>query len=472
MWHNDDKYSPKVHYFGTHRHRRHEDKRGSEFKLTYCGAGIMQLSGWGQYPAIDACSIKPSSQAMLRAHLNTQQTASTIARGLGRSYGDSALAKHVIDTRYLDHLLAFNPTTGLLSCQAGISLAEILAVFVPQGWFLPVTPGTKFITLGGAIACDVHGKNHHLAGSFCHYVQSITLALTADRVLVCSREQHADLFFATCGGMGLTGIILQASFTLKAIRSAYVQQTLIKTANLHETLAQLEMHATSTYSVAWTDCLTRGKQLGRSLLLLGEHAEDNDFTLRPRKKITIPMSMPSSLLNYYTLALFNRLYYHYPRKTSQRVDYDRFFYPLDKLDAWYRFYGRRGFVQYQCVLPKPHASAALTDIFKRLHRDRYGSFLSVLKSLGASNDNLLSFPMPGYTLALDFKLTDGLLLWLAELDRIVLDHGGRLYLAKDSRMSESTFKQSYSRWQQFQQIRQRYGVSDSFASLQSTRLGL
>ena len=434
----------------------------------------MELSGWGKYPVVDSEVIQPLSRQDVVQSISGTPQKSLIARGLGRSYGDSSLAAQVVSTAYLDHLLKFDDATGVLTCAAGVSLADILAVFVPKGWFLSVTPGTKFVTVGGAIASDVHGKNHHLEGSFSDHVSALKIATVAHGVIECSREAHPELFRATCGGMGLTGIIVQASIQLRPIKSAYINQTTIRASNLEEALELFEAHQNATYSVAWIDCLSTGKTLGRSLLMLGEHAETGDLTTGKNGKLTIPVDMPGILLNRYTIQAFNFLYYHrvIKQRSERLVHYEPFFYPLDGIQQWNRMYGKNGFTQYQLALPKAAGLAGMTSILKRIAESKRGSFLAVLKAFGKGNHNYLSFPIEGYTLALDFKLNKGLFELLDELDKIVLDYGGRLYLTKDVRMSERMLKQGYPQWKAFMKVRKQYGADNVFHSLQSQRLGL
>ena len=434
----------------------------------------MELTGWGKYPVVDADVITPLTHTAIKSSLLGDRPFRGIARGLGRSYGDSSLARQVVSTAYLDHLLSFDDSTGRLTCAAGLSLAEIVRIFVPRGWFLPVTPGTKFVTLGGAIASDVHGKNHHCEGSFSDHVESFRLMLADGSTVNCSREDSPELFYATCGGMGLTGIIVDATFRLKPIRSAYIDAITIKVVNLKEALELFEAYDQTTYSVAWIDCLTTGSKLGRSLLMLGEHAEDGRLLPAKQGALTVPMDMPGFLLNRYSIQAFNTLYYHrlWKKRTERIVHYEPFFYPLDSIHHWNRIYGKGGFTQYQFVVPREAGLTGMTTILNRIAQSKRGSFLAVLKAFGKGNDNYLSFPMEGYTLTLDFKLDSGLFPLLDELDRIVLDLGGRLYLSKDVRMSEDTFKQSYPRWERFMEVRRRYGANKVFNSLQSERLGL
>ncbi|MDG6773951.1 FAD-binding oxidoreductase [Thiomicrorhabdus sp. ZW0627] len=434
----------------------------------------MKLSGWGQYPTAQAESRVVHSKRKVSELLAETQSAHLIPRGLGRSYGDSALAEQILNTQHLNHFMAFDPSTGEISCAAGVSFAELLEIFVPRGWFLPVTPGTKFVTVGGAIASDVHGKNHHLDGCFSQHVLSIKLALASGEIIDCSPSEHPELFHATCGGMGLTGVILQATFRLLPIESALIEERSYKTKNLAETLELFEEHEASTYSVAWIDCLSTGDKLGRSLLMLGEHATRGELEAHKNSKLNVPINMPNLLLNRYSIQAFNTLYYHKQTQThAQRsVHYEPYFYPLDGIHNWNRLYGKNGFTQYQFVLPKEAGLEGMTRILKEIAQSKRGSFLAVLKAFGAANENYLSFPTEGYTLALDFKIDAALFPFLEELDHIVLDYGGRLYLTKDARMSETTFKQSYPLWETFQEVRTRYGADQVFNSLQSQRLGL
>ncbi len=440
----------------------------------------MKLSGWGRYPVIDSECVFPNQPGLVKSIIHSSTHSNQIARGLGRSYGDSSLAEQTINLSKLNHFMAFDDVTGALTCSAGLSFAEILNVFVPKGWFLPVTPGTQFITVGGAIASDVHGKNHHIDGSFSEHVSKLTLCLASGDNIECSATENRELFLATCGGMGLTGIILQATFKLKPIETSSIKETTFKTRNLSETLDKFEEHDATTYSVAWIDCLATGDNLGRSLLMLGEHAPkaassaENSLTVATHSKLNMPLDLPGFTLNSFSVKAFNTLYYGKVRQLeSQRdVHYAPFFYPLDSIRNWNRMYGKKGFVQYQFVIPKSAGLVGLTEILTEIAHSKRGSFLAVLKVFGKGNDNYLSFPEEGYTLALDFKMDNTLLAFLDRLDHIVLNYGGKLYLTKDARMSEKMFKQSYPLWEQFQEVRHQYDAHKAFNSLQSTRLGL
>ncbi|MGB4247651.1 MAG: FAD-binding oxidoreductase [Pseudohongiellaceae bacterium] len=435
------------------------------------------LHSWGRFPVTDAIVHVPRNAQDIRQLLQPTAAEATrfsgIARGLGRSYGDSALASHVVQTRQFDHFLDFDADTGTLTCAAGVSLDTILHHFTPRGWFLPVVPGTRFVSVGGAIASDVHGKNHHLDGTFGQHVQSLRLLLANGEIIHCSSTENSALFHATCGGMGLTGIILDASIVLRRIPGSAVMQRTLRTRNLREVIELFDANVSTTYSVAWLDCLASGSALGRSLLFLGEHAKDGLYQAPRSGGISVPFSSPAFLLNRYSMGAFNALYYKKPinSEREQRIEAGNYFFPLDSIAHWNRLYGKRGFLQYQFVVPDESAHEAITRVLSTSSATGKGSFLSVLKKFGPGNDNLLSFPMQGYTLAMDFKWERTLLPMLDELDRIVLDHGGRLYLAKDARMSAEVFRQGYPRWEEFAQLRAQTGADQVFNSLQSRRLG-
>ena len=433
----------------------------------------MRVYGWGRYPIIENAKIfLPQTRSACASLINNNQP--TIARGLGRSYGDSANNTVIIESNYFNHFIDFDATTGVLICESGVSIREILALVVPRGWFMPVTPGTSFVTIGGAIASDVHGKNHHTSGSFSKYVLSIDLMLGAGEVVEVSSLHLPDLFRATCGGMGLTGVILSAKLQLKPIQSSFMRQTTIQAKCLEEVCELFEENVASPYSVAWIDCLSKGKVLGRSLLMLGEHEKDGGLEFGYSKALNIQADLPTGLLNYHSIKAFNALYYHKVLFNKQAVilPLNSFFYPLDKLLNWNRLYGKEGFVQYQFVLPRDVGVNGLRKILTEIVASGKGSFLAVLKIFGPANENYLSFPIEGYALALDFKLSPEVISLINRLDVLVSDMGGRIYLAKDALMSEAFFKNSYPQWEQFEIVRNKYGAIGKFASQQSQRLGL
>ena len=431
-----------------------------------------EIFSWGRFPRVIAEEVSPRTFSEVQNYVS--HSTGVTPRGLGRSYGDSALGKHVVNTRNLDHFISFDDETGLLTCQAGVSLDEILKVFVPQGWFLPVTPGTKFITVGGAIASDVHGKNHHVEGTFADHVRSLKIMVGDGQILEASPKINRDLFIASCGGMGLTGLIVEATFNLKKIASSNIVETTYKCSNLDEVIARFEETKDATYSVAWIDCLATGNKLGRSLLMVGEHAEIGPLEAHPDRAIPVPFDFPAFLMNKFTMSVFNWLYYNKAlrKKHTRTIPYQPFFYPLDVARDWNRLYGKPGFIQYQFVLPFSSGVEGLREVLNLIAESGKGSMLAVLKIFGEENDNVLSFPTAGFTLALDFKVEESIFPLLEQLDAAVLKHDGRLYLTKDSRMSVKTFKQSYPRWEEFENTRVQYGVNGLYTSRQAQRLGL
>lgn len=435
----------------------------------------MLLTGWGRYPSVTSQVTAPGNVDALTHELSAYpSTTRLIPRGAGRSYGDSALAEQVISSRFLDNFIALDAENRSISCGAGISLADILRLCVPQGLFPPVLPGTKYVSVGGAIAADIHGKNHHIDGTFCDHVESITLALASGELAHCSRTENSELFHATCGGMGLTGVIVGARLILEKVPGISIKTESIAAANLQESLTLLKEYNDKKYVVAWVDCLARGTALGRGIIHCGEHGDAGKLRHRESSGIGVPFTTPGFLLNRTTMATFNTLYFNRHSRTTgaRQQHYDKFFFPLDSIRNWNRLYGSKGFLQYQFVLPDESAESGLTEILGAVSDAGKGSFLAVLKRFGAANQNLLSFPRAGLTLTLDFKYEPTLLPLLDELDAMVLAHSGRIYLAKDARMSEAVFKQSYPNWEAFKAIKDRVDPDGLFASMQSNRLGL
>ena len=442
----------------------------------------MLTSGWGRYPRVDAQWRTFDSEKEIQRILDSlPPRRSSIARGMGRSYGDSSLAETVLSTRRLNRFISFDDATGDLVCESGVSLAEILEVFVPRGWFLPVTPGTKFVTVGGAIASDVHGKNHHREGSFSNHVIWLDVLLAEGSVVRCSRAQNMELFLATCAGYGLTGIVLRAALRLKKIETAYIRQKIVKAKDLEDALSAFDEYSSWTYSVAWIDCLSRGAKLGRSVLMAGEHAtreemkgKQDPLKLKPGMKLTVPVDFPSFALSSVTVRAFNFAYYAKATNSENEVliSYEPYFYPLDGIYNWNRIYGKRGFVQYQFVIPKEAGREGLKKILEKIAATERGSFLAVLKLFGKEDGPYLSFAKEGYTLALDFAVTSELLKELEELDAMVKDFGGRIYPTKDARMSPAMMEYGYQHLDKFRIVREKVDPRRRFSSLQSRRLEL
>lgn len=441
---------------------------------------MARLSGWGRFPVAECNVIRPRSESELLAAL---AQAPVIARGMGRAYGDSALnTRATVSMTGFRHMLSFDAASGVLVAEAGVTLGDVIHIFLPRGFFPSVTPGTKFVTLGGAIAADVHGKNHHTHGSFGAFVEWIDVVCRDGEIRRCSRAENADLFAWTVGGMGLTGVILRAAIRLQRVASGWIRQRSIPAPNLAAAMQAFEDNAQATYSVAWIDCLAKGADLGRSIVLLGEHAGAGDldakkraapFSTPARRKLTTPFDAPAWALNQWSVRAFNALYWMKGSRASREtlVDWDSYFYPLDSIHEWNRIYGRRGFAQFQCVLPLASSRAGLEELLGAISASGQGSFLAVLKRMGAQ-ESRFSFPMEGYTLALDFPAHPKALALMERLDAITLAHGGRFYLAKDSRMSRATFERSDARVGDFRAMRTGGELDRAFMSLQSERLGL
>ncbi len=422
------------------------------------------------FPFIKNKSYTLKNELLLKQDLSKLQEC--IAFGNGRSYGDSALAENIIYCKPYNYFLNFDENSGVLHCQSGVLLSEIIEALTPRGWFLKVTPGTKLITIGGAIASDVHGKNHHVEGCFSECVEELTLMLPHGEIKICKKGD--ELFHATCGGMGLTGVILDAKISLKKINSKHINQITIKTKNLKETFEAFEKYSHMPYSVAWIDCLAKDETLGKCLLMVGDFADDGDLSFKEKKKLNIPFNFPSFALNKLSVKAFNWLYYSRALKgeSKQKVDIDTFFYPLDSINNWNRIYGKGGFTQYQFILPKEVSFEGLQEILTEIAQSGKGSFLAVLKLYGESNKNYLSFPLQGYSLALDFKIEKGLFELLDTLDAIVVKYGGRIYLSKDVRVSKETFEKGYPMIEKFREFRKKNAMDTKFVSLQSKRVGI
>ncbi len=418
------------------------------------------FESWGRYPKVcHAGEIIPKSIDKVKDIINSVDL-QILPRGQGRSYGDSCINEggYLLSTKMLDKFHAFDNKTGILRCESGVTLDEILKVFVPKGWFLPITPGTKFVTVGGAIANDIHGKNHHKSGSFGNNVIRFELQRSDKTRLICSRNENADWFKATIGGLGLTGVILWAEFALKPILGPYLEVEYIKFGNLDE-FSQISKDSEHNYeyTVSWLDCFSTGG-IGRGIFMRGNHSykiENNASRIlhnNPKWK-TFPCEAPPSLLSTPTVKAFNFFYYNKQIKKYQRkhIHYNPFFYPLDGINRWNRMYGERGFLQWQCVVPATERNETIKSILKEISISGLGSFLVVLKEFGdIKSEGVLSFPLHGITLALDFPNTGRALFSLLDrLDEIVCNAKGRLYPAKDARMSSKTFRMSFPLFNQF-----------------------
>ncbi|HNR06847.1 MAG TPA: SDR family NAD(P)-dependent oxidoreductase [Saprospiraceae bacterium] len=407
----------------------------------------INLFNWGGYPHHNCRIYHPETVEEIQELVRSKH--SFIARGNGRCYGDSALSNRVISTLALNRILDFDPISGLIVCEAGVLLDTVLKKIVPAGFFLPVSPGTKFISIGGAFASDVHGKNQQVDGVFSDHVSYIKLVEPGGELVHLTPSD--DLFRQTAGGMGLTGIIVEVALRLRRIESQMISQRSIKAKNLAEVFDLFEQNSGSTYSVAWIDGMARGYKLGRSILLLGEHAAQTDVAnlktreLHVNSKLNLPFYFPSWVLNPLFLKVFNWAYFTRPGSSGNGIiHYDSFFYPLDKIRHWNRIYGKKGFVQYQFVLPGAVAYEGIKHVLEVLSINQLWPYLAVLKRFGTSHEGrYLHFPMEGYTMSLDLKISQRLWAVLNQLDEVVSSLGGKTYLAKDARLGGKNFRKQY-----------------------------
>src|SRR5580693_200102 len=444
------------------------------------------LTGWGRIDPTVAHVAEPGGRDEVAGLLQAVPARGVIARGLGRSYNNAAQNDGglVIVMTGLNRVLSLDPETGVVICEAGVSLDQLMRTALPAGWFVPVSPGTRQVTVGGAIAADVHGKNHHRAGSFARHVYWFDLLLPGGRQQRVTPEDDAELFWATAGGMGLTGVITRAAVQLKKVETAKVAVDTVRTADLDETMVCLaDADNRYGYTVAWLDCLASGAHLGRSVVTNGDFAAVGDLPIRDRRnplafnpsaRLRAPAACPPGLINRYTVALANEAWYRKaPRRREGEIQsIGAFFHPLDGIKNWNTVYGPVGFRQYQFVVPFG-AEATLRRILERISAARAPSFVTVLKRFGPGDDGYLSFPMPGWTLALDFPArTPGLAGLLRRLDADVLAAGGRVYLAKDSRVSADVLAEMYPRLPDFRKLRGELDPTGQLVSDLSRRLGL
>lgn len=448
-------------------------------------SSLLPLCGWGRYPLVQGRISYPDTLSALKQSMEADSTDALLARGMGRSYGDAAISANakVLLTRKLNRMLSFDPSAGILRCEPGVNYEEIISTFLPRGWFPAVSPGTKFVTMGGALASDIHGKNHHKDGSFANFVRSFNLITASGEIITCSRQENSKLFFATAGGMGLTGFISDLEIALKPVESAYMIVKKISCPNLAQTYKMIEeTERDFDYSVSWIDCLASGKDLGRSILILGRHAKKSELSpllqtkdvgAVTKKGLPVPFDMPSWILNRYSIGAFNSLYYALSGGNGDEklAFYESFFYPLDFLSNWNRMYGKAGFIQYQCALPLKQSKEALEEILALSSKRGRSSFLAVLKKFAAGH-GLLSFPIAGYTLTLDMPVKDGLFEFTKELDELVLKYGGRLYLAKDACLSAETLRKMYPELPNWLNTKHAVDPHNKFSSSLAQRLCL
>jgi FAD/FMN-containing dehydrogenase len=432
------------------------------------------LCGWGRYPVVEGIE-------RLSENLEEASESATLSRGLGRSYGDASLPPSggytVLGTELADRMLSFDPDSGLLRAEAGFTLAELNRLFFGRGYASPVSPGTQFVTLGGMVASDVHGKNHHVAGCFGAHVEALRVRVASGAVVEASEANERELFRATLGGMGLTGHILEVAVRLERIPTAWIWRESEQVADLDSLLRRLgESSRAWPFTMSWVDCLATGSSMGRGIVMRGRWAEPREAPAGPPKMgttLAVPFDLPSFALATWSVRLFNQGYFHWHGRAQRQgiVHPQAFFYPLDAIRHWNRLYGRRGFTQYQCVLPLDEGGAGCRALFTALSRNGAASFLSVVKDCGAEGKGLMSFPKPGISVALDLPMQGGRTQAIVdELNEIVIAAGGRIYLAKDALTRPEHLLRMEPRLPEFNAVRRRFDPRGVFASALSRRL--
>ncbi len=441
----------------------------------------LKLSGWGNYPQMDCNVISPGHISDISRIFD--DTSKMIARGLGRSYSDQAIGETVIPMTPVNRIISFDPDKGVLHCEAGLSLEEIIEIFTPRGWFPFITPGTRFVTVGGAIANDVHGKAHHVDGSFIESVLSLEILTGKGEILEISRKKHPDLFNATFGGLGLTGIILSAKIKLRKIETTFFKQKAFAVNNITEMFDIMEQADSEyDYSVAWVNPLAQGQNLGKGVITVGNAAGLNDLPeelrstpliVAPRPGLNVPFFLPDITLNAITLRVLNQVIHYVQNSSRELAHYNKFFYPLDAINNWNRGYGKRGFIQYQFVVPEQDGRQRMKELVEMVAKSGCNPFLNVLKKFGAKPGGLIAFPMAGYNFAIDFPLSKELLAFTKKLDQAVLERGGRVYAGKDGVTDGATFHKMYGKnLEKFLKIRKKYDPNGKFSSSISKRLQL
>ena len=432
----------------------------------------ISLSGWGKNFDIFSNVYNPENDDEITNIILKHKISNFITRGLGRSYGDSSLADNVISLKNYKKFLNFNKSEGIIECSSNYSLAELIKIILKKGWFFNVTPGSKFVTIGGAIASDVHGMNHHLDGSFSDYVISFKIITAEGKLYNCSKDENSQLFQATCGGMGLTGIIVSAKIQLLKVKSKFVDTQIVKTKNLHETIVKLKELKDNKYLKAWIDTGAKNGAKGRSIIFASNHSEDGNLEYSEEKKIPIPSNLPNFILNKYTIKLLNKIYYHFHKHNKQfKQNIDSCFYPLDGRKI-YNLYGKNGCVQFQILIEENNPEILIYKILNFFQEKEQYSFLGVIKEFGTCNNNYLSFPNRGFTLIVDLKMNKKLNKIHQELEDLLKNHKTKIYLTKDSFMSEQYFKKTYNNYNKFKEIKNKHDPLNLINSSQSRRIGI
>jgi len=431
------------------------------------------LTGWGRYKKYNISMLKPKNLSNLQTILNNKiKSKNFIVRGFGRSYGDSSIGENVICLSNFKKKIQLDKKKKTVRCTSNVSIEELINFLLKKKLFIKVTSGTKYVTIGGSIASDIHGKNHHLEGSFCDHVMEIELMTVNGKIIKCSKKKNSKLFFATCGGMGLTGIILSAIINIKKIPSTKILQTTIKTNSLNETLKKFDEYKKSNYLVAWFDTNKTGKELGRAIIYLGEHVNSSK-KISKNFNFSIPFVFPNFFLNSFIFKMLSQIFFFItPNFKKELIDIRKYFYPLDNIRNWNNLYGNNGFVQIQFLVNEKKALNNIKKLLLFFQDKKQVSFLSTIKKMGKKNQNYLSFPNKGYTITFDIKVNKNLHLFYAELEKILLSMKATIYLTKDSLMTKKFFLKSSKNFVKFINVKKKYDPNFLLTSFQSKRIGL
>ena len=431
------------------------------------------INGWGKYGNYETRLYKPKTISLIKKKLNKSFTDTFICRGLGRSYGDSSINNKIINLSNFKKKFQISKIKKEITCSSNFSIKDLLPILLKENFFLKVTSGTQYVTIGGAIASDIHGKNHHKDGSFCDYVNEIQILLANGKILKCSKKKNQKLFFSTCGGMGLTGIILSAKIQLLKIPSSFIKEIMIKSNSLTETLSYFKKYNHKKYLASWIDTNATNKNLGRGIMYIGEHTKQKNKDFVKKTSLKIHFNFPNFFLNNFFLKLLSKIYFIKSLNYKEHVvDIKKYFYPLDNIENWNMIYGNKGFVQIQILISNQNLVKNLKKIILFFQKKNQISFVSTLKKMGAKNKNLLSFPENGYTITFDIKNNPNLKNFYDELEKILIKMNAKIYLTKDILMTKKYFKKTYSNASKFIRYKKIYDPKFKFTSYQSKRLGI
>jgi decaprenylphospho-beta-D-ribofuranose 2-oxidase len=431
------------------------------------------INGWGRYGVYKTKLYKPKNINLVKKKLKNSHLETFICRGLGRSYGDSSINSKIIELANIKKKIQISKKKKELVCSSNLSIKELLPILLKENFFLKVTSGTQYVTIGGAIASDIHGKNHHNDGSFCDHVNEIEILLANGKIIKCSKKKNKKLFLSTCGGMGLTGIILSAKIKLLKIPSNFIKETIIKSNSLKETISYFKKYNHKKYIVSWIDTSEKKNKLGKGIVYIGEHTKQNGKYFLKHRSLNLFFNFPNFFLNNFILRILNKIYFLKNLKFKERiVEIKKYFYPLDNIKNWNKVYGKKGFVQIQILVSNKNLIKNLTKILLFFQQKNQVSFVSTLKKMGKGNKNLLSFPEEGYTITFDIKTNKNLKTFYKELEEVLIKMNAKIYLTKDVLMSKQYFEKTYINKNKFITYKKIYDPKFKFSSYQSKRLGL